>query len=57
MQGAPHVKSVIADIACFAATAVAAFSPNTLDVRSPVAATQMKKDYMMKDDKKDTMRK
>jgi hypothetical protein len=50
-------KSVIAVIACFAATAVAAFSPNTLDVRSPVAATQMKKDYMMKDDKKDTMRK
>jgi hypothetical protein len=53
----PSYKSVIAAIACFATTAVAAFSPDCLDVRSPVAAAQMKKDYMMKDDKKDTMKK
>jgi pentapeptide MXKDX repeat protein len=57
-------KSVIAAVAFFAATAVAAaFAPNGLDIPSPVTAVQMKqdtmkKDTMAKDDmKKDNMKK
>jgi pentapeptide MXKDX repeat protein len=57
-------KSVIAAVAFFAATAVAAaFAPNGLDIPSPVTAVQMKQDTMKKDSmakddmKKDSMKK
>jgi pentapeptide MXKDX repeat protein len=57
-------KPLFTALAFFAATATAAaFAPNSLDVRSPVTAVQMKKDDMKKDSmakddmKKDSMKK